>query len=150
MGYGFGGAAVLELARSGTDLKGFATFYGVLKTPAKQDYSKTKGEVLIMHGSADTAITMNQFAGLANDLEKADVAHEMVTYSGASHAFTVFNTERYHEDADRKSWERFRQFLEQVVDSPIESVVVPAEPGVDTALEPVVDSGIENVPHVAE
>ena len=154
MGYGFGGAAVLELARAGTDLKGFATFYGVLKTPAKQDYSKTKGEVLVMHGSADTAITMDQFAGLANDLEKADVVHEMVTYSGASHAFSVFNTERYHEDADRKSWERFSQFLEQVVDLPIESVVVPAESGVDTALEPiaepVIDSGSENVPHAAE
>jgi len=113
MGYCFGGAAVLELARSGADLKGFATFHGGLKTPNGQDYSKTKGKVLIMHGSADTAITMDQFAGLANDLEKADISHEMITYSGAPHAFTVFNTDRYREDADRKSWDRFKQFLQQ-------------------------------------
>jgi dienelactone hydrolase len=33
MGYCFGGAAVLELARSGADLKGFATFHGGLKNP---------------------------------------------------------------------------------------------------------------------
>ena len=38
MGYCFGGAAVLEFARSGADLKGFVTFHGGLKTPAGQDY----------------------------------------------------------------------------------------------------------------
>ena len=36
MGYCFGGAAVLELARSGADRKGFATFHGGLKTPEGQ------------------------------------------------------------------------------------------------------------------
>lgn len=116
MGYCFGGAAVLELARSGADLRGFATFHGGLKTPDGQDYSKTRGKVLIMHGSADTAITMDQFASLANDLESADVPHEMITYSGAPHAFTVFDSDRYREDADRKSWDRFSQFLQQVSD----------------------------------
>ena len=114
MGYCFGGAAVLELARSGADLKGFATFHGGLKTPDGQDYSDAKGKVLIMHGTADTAITMDQFAGLAKDLEGADIAHEMITYSGAPHAFTVFGSDRYREDADRKSWNRFHQFLKEV------------------------------------
>jgi dienelactone hydrolase len=111
VGYCFGGAAVLELARSGADLKGFATFHGGLKTPEGQNYTKTQGEILIMHGSADTAITLNEFAGLAKELESAGVAHEMITYGGAQHAFTVFNGKRYHERADKKSWKRFTEFL---------------------------------------
>ena len=111
MGYCFGGAAVLELARSGADLKGFATFHGGLKTPNGQDYSKTKGQILIMHGSSDTAITMDQFAALTNELEAAGVKHEMVTYGGAPHAFTVFGGKRYREDADFKSWKLFSSFL---------------------------------------
>jgi len=110
-GYCFGGAAVLELARSGADLKGFATFHGGLKTPEGQDYGKTRGEILIMHGSADSNITMDQFAGLANELESAGIVHEMITYGGAQHAFTVFGGSRYQEAADTKSWKRFRQFL---------------------------------------
>lgn len=110
-GYCFGGAAVLELARSGADLKGFATFHGGLKTPPGQNYSKTRGKILIMHGSADTAITMDQFADLANELESAGVAHEMITYGGAQHAFTVFGGNRYQETADKKSWKRFMEFL---------------------------------------
>lgn len=110
-GYCFGGAAVLELARSGAGLKGFATFHGGLKTPEGQSYAKTRGEILIMHGSADSAITMDQFADLADQLESAGVAHEMITYSGARHAFTVFGGSRYQEAADKKSWKRFQEFL---------------------------------------
>ena len=111
MGYCFGGAAVLEWARSGADLKGFATFHGGLKTPEGQDYSKARGKVLIMHGTADSAITMDQFAGLANELEATGIDHEMITYGGAKHAFTVFGGSRYQEAADKKSWKRFTEFL---------------------------------------
>jgi len=110
-GYCFGGAAVLELARSGADLKGFATFHGGLKTPEGQNYAGTRGAILIMHGSADSAITLDQFADLAKELESAGVEHEMITYSGAPHAFTVFGSKRYQEAADKKSWKRFQEFL---------------------------------------
>lgn len=111
MGYCFGGAAVLEHARSGANMKGFATFHGGLSTPEGQDYNKTNGKLLIMHGTADTAITMQDFAALASELEQAKVAHEMITYGGAPHAFTVFGSERYRKDADEKSWQSFTSFL---------------------------------------
>jgi len=115
MGYCFGGAAVLEWARSGADLKGFATFHGGLKTPDGQDYSKTRGKILILHGTADSAITMDQFAGLAIELEVAGIDHEMTTYGGAEHAFTVFGGSRYQEAADKKSWKRFTEFLAEII-----------------------------------
>ena len=111
MGYCFGGAAVLELARSGADLKGHVTFHGGLSTPPGQDYSKTVGRLLILHGTADSNITMSDFSKLAVELEEKGVSHEMITYGGAPHAFTVFGSSRYREDADKKSWNRFIQFL---------------------------------------
>ena len=116
MGYCFGGAAVLEFARSGADLKGFVTFHGGLKTPADQDYSKTKGKLLILHGTADKNITMDQFAKLATELEEKGVSHEMITYGGAPHAFTVFGNKRYRKEADEKSWRRFSEFLTETLD----------------------------------
>ena len=116
IGYCFGGTCVLELARSGVSMKGFVTFHGGLGTPEDQDYEKTDGEILVLHGTADQAVSMEEFAALANELEEAGVTHEMITYSGAPHAFTVFGSERYREDADRKSWERFTRFLEEVLD----------------------------------
>ena len=115
VGYCFGGAAVLELARSGADLKGFVTFHGVLSTPPGEDYSKTKGKLLILHGTADESVSMDQFAELAKELEKQGVPHEMITYGGAPHAFTVFGSGRYREDADKKSWNRLTEFLSETL-----------------------------------
>ena len=115
MGYCFGGAAVLEYARSGADMKGFATFHGGLATPEGQDYSKAKGQFLVLHGTADSAITMDDFSALAKELETNGVKHEMISYGGAPHAFTVFGSDRYREDADHKSWQRFVAYLAETL-----------------------------------
>ena len=114
-GYCFGGAAVLELARMGAPLKGFVTFHGGLATPEGQDYNDVKGKLLILHGTADKIISMAEFAALGDALEKAGVPNEMISYGGAPHSFTVFGTEKYREDADRKSWKRFAEFLDEVL-----------------------------------
>ena len=106
---------MLEFARSGADLKGFVTFHGGLSTPAGQDYSKTKGKLLILHGTADTNITMDQFAKLADELEQKGISHEMIAYGGAPHAFTVFGDKRYREEADKKSWSRLSAFLTETL-----------------------------------
>ncbi len=114
MGYCFGGAAVLEFARSGVDLQGFVTFHGGLTIPEGQDYSNTKGKLLVLHGTADSSVTMEHFAALAVQLEELGIPHEMISYSGAPHAFTVFGSGRYREDADKKSWKRFTEFLDEL------------------------------------
>lgn len=66
---------------------------------------------MVLHGSADTAVTMEDFASLTNELEENHIQHEMISYSGAPHAFTVFGSKRYREDADKKSWQRFTEYL---------------------------------------
>lgn len=113
-GYCFGGAAVLELARSGEPMDGFVTFHGGLATPSGEDYSATRGRLLILHGSADTSVPISDFAALAGELERYHVPNEMILYSGAPHAFTVFGSERYREDADHKSWRRYLEFLKEL------------------------------------
>ena len=116
MGYCFGGTAVLEWARSGVDLDGFATFHGGLALPEGQNYSATKGPVIVMHGTADSMISMDDFAALANDLEGAGVPHQMITYGGAPHGWTVFGSKSYRERQDEESWEHFTEFLDELFD----------------------------------
>lgn len=115
MGYCFGGTAVLELARSGAELKGFASFHGGLTLPSGQDYSQAKGPLLVLHGTADSHVTMDHFAQLAQDMETAGTAHEMVSYGGAPHGWTVFGSPAYREGADQKSWAQFGRFLAEVL-----------------------------------
>ncbi|WP_428025584.1 dienelactone hydrolase family protein [Arcobacter sp.] len=112
IGYCFGGAGILELARSGADLKSFIPFHGGLATPEGEDYSKTKGSIVVFHGSADKSVSIQDFANLTMELEKAGIHHEMITYSGAPHAFSVFGSKRYHKVADESSWKRFTEILE--------------------------------------
>lgn len=115
MGYCFGGSAILEMARSGTNLKAFVPFHGGLATPEGQDYKNTKGKIVVFHGSADTSVKFEEFASLVMELEKTGLNHEMITYSGAPHAFTVFGAKSYREDADKKSWKRFTEVLEETL-----------------------------------
>ena len=113
MGYCFGGAASLELARSGKakDIAGYATFHGGLKTPEGQGYSADAPPLLIAHGGADTSITMDHVAALSKELEQAGATYEIQVYSGAPHAFTVFGSKRYRKTADEQSWDAFSDFL---------------------------------------
>ena len=113
VGYCFGGTSILELARSGKKLSGFVSFHGGLETPEGQSYKGITSPITIFHGTADTSVTMDHFAGIAKQLEANNVPHEMITYSGAPHAFSVFGGDRYRKDADMKSWKRLTEILKE-------------------------------------
>ena len=113
MGYCFGGAATLELARAGQaeDVTGYASFHGGLQTLEGQSWQSIDAPLLIMHGGADTSVTMDHVATLAQELEAAGTPYEIQIYSGAPHGFTEFGSDRYQERADKESWQAFADFL---------------------------------------
>lgn len=115
MGYCFGGGATLELARSGEaeDVVGYTSFHGSLETPEGQSYSGEEAPILILHGGADAGIPNAVAAGLADELEAAGTPYELVIYSGAPHAWTVFGSDRYRAGADEKSWSAFMDFTDR-------------------------------------
>lgn len=112
-GYCCGGAAALELARSdkASGIKGYVTFHGALKTPEGESYPATTPPLLILHGGADTSVTMEDVAALSRELEAAHLPYEIEVYSGAPHGFTIFDLPAYRKDADAKSWSAFTNFL---------------------------------------
>ena len=113
MGYCFGGAAALELARSGKagDVAGYASFHGGLKTPEGQKYPSATPPIFIAHGGADTSVSMNDVAALSRELESAGGPYEVHVYSGAPHGFTEWSSDRYQKRADEESWDAFSDFL---------------------------------------
>ncbi|SDE38098.1 Dienelactone hydrolase [Paracoccus isoporae] len=111
-GYCFGGAVALEVARLQPDeVAGYATFHGGLETPDGQDYSAAEAPIRIYHGGADTGPDMATFASFVTELEEAGTPYKAEVYAGAPHAFTVFGSDRYREDADQRSWADFLVFL---------------------------------------
>lgn len=117
MGYCFGGAVVLELARSAAaeDVHGYATFHGGLATPEGQGYADDTAPILVAHGGADASIPLEDVTALSRQLEDAGVDYEIEIYSGAPHAFTVFDSDRYQQRADERSWSAFLSLLDEVL-----------------------------------
>lgn len=120
MGYCFGGAVVLEMARSGEadDVHGFASFHGGLSTPEGQRWSEGIGPILIAHGGADASISLDDVATLGKELESAGAIYQIEIYSGAPHAFTVFGSDAYRQRADDHSWRALQELLAETLSPP--------------------------------
>jgi len=120
IGYCFGGAAALELARSGAPVLATVTFHASLNTPTPEDARKIKGSVLVLHGGADPFVKPMEVLSFQETMEKSGVDWQFTSYGGAVHGFTnaANGTDpsdglAYQESADRRSWEAMKDFLEE-------------------------------------
>lgn len=116
IGYCFGGAGVLELARTGAETAGYVSFHGGLDLPEGQDYNDVAAPVMLQHGSADPVSGMSALAALIDRLQEAGIEHSAQIHGGARHSFTVFGTGDYDLEADRASWQALQGFLEERLD----------------------------------
>lgn len=121
IGYCFGGTAVLELARSGANVRGVVSFHGGLDSPAPQDAKNIKAKVLVLHGADDPFSSSKDVAAFQEELRKAGVDYQIVLYGGAVHAFTNPDSGNdsstgaaYNVSADVRSWKAMVQFLKEI------------------------------------
>ena len=119
IGYCFGGMTVLELARSGADVDGVVSFHGPLDTPHPEEARNIKGKVLVLHGADDRFVTQDQVKAFEEEMKAAGVDYRLIRYPGAVHSFTVPEAGddpstgvAYHAEADTRSWEEMKKFLE--------------------------------------
>jgi dienelactone hydrolase len=121
IGYCFGGTTVLELARSGADVKGVVSFHGGLDSPAPADGRNIKGAVLVCHGADDPFEKPEDLTAFESEMRDAKVDWRLIKYGGAVHSFTqpdpgfVNPGARYNEKADKRSWEDMKRFLAEVL-----------------------------------
>ena len=89
VGYCFGGAVVINMARSGADLAAVAGFHASLglNTPPPAP-GTVKAKILILNGGADPFVKPEQYAQLRKELDAAKANYQIVEYPGAVHAFT--------------------------------------------------------------
>lgn len=124
IGYCFGGAVVLHMARAGLELDGVASFHGSLGTESPAAPGRTRAKVLVLTGGSDPMIPEEQVKAFETEMKAAGVDYELVVYSDAVHAFTnpgatALGEEfglplAYDADADRKSWAELKAFLAEL------------------------------------
>jgi dienelactone hydrolase len=89
VGYCFGGAVVLNMARAGADLGAVAGYHASLglNTPAPAP-GTVKAKILILNGADDPFVKREQYDALKKDFDAAKADYRVIEYPGAVHAFT--------------------------------------------------------------
>ena len=121
IGFCFGGLCALDLARSGADVRGVASFHGFFRTPDPSLARSVRGRVLAFHGSEDPLVPWSDVESLRAEMTAARVDWELVVFGGAAHGFmnpAARAPERgvaYHADAARRARARLAAFLVDVL-----------------------------------
>jgi dienelactone hydrolase len=128
IGYCFGGAVVLTMARAGKDLDAVASFHGSLSAPAPMEKDKFRGRIFVANGADDPFVPPDQVKAFEAEMNAAHARFEVVSYPGAKHGFT--NPEAtaagqasglplaYDAKADAESWQKLDQLLKEVWSTP--------------------------------
>lgn len=122
MGYCFGGAMSLNMARMGAPLKGVISFHGnLIGVPLKKDL--LQADILVCHGAADEYVNA-EVAPFKKEMDDAGVQYTFKSYPNAIHSFTnpeatvigkQFNMEiAYNAAADAAAFEDMKYFLTKI------------------------------------
>jgi len=123
IGYCFGGAVVLGVAKMGEDLKGVVSFHGNLfGVPA--DKNLLKAEILVCHGGADSFVQKPEVDQFKKEMDSIGAKYTLIVYDSATHAFTNPQATEwgqkfklplaYNAAADTSSWNEMKNFFDRI------------------------------------
>ena len=119
IGFCFGGLCALDLARTGADIRGAASFHGLLKSPGNLNGTKIGAKIIVFHGWDDPMARPADVEALGRELDAAGADWQVHAYGGTAHSFTnpkAASPEQglvYHEKARDRSWRSLEGFLEE-------------------------------------
>ena len=88
IGFCFGGLCVLDLARSGADIKAVVSFHGLLHQDANFQAQEIKANVLVLHGHDDPMVSSADVERFCAEMTALKAKWQMNIYGNTSHAFT--------------------------------------------------------------
>jgi dienelactone hydrolase len=125
IGFCFGGLCVLDLARTGADVRGVVSFHGLLGAPDNTENSEMTAKVLVLHGWRDPHATPDQVLSFADEMTARGADWELQAYGNALHSFTnpdandPDNGVQFDAHADHRSWDSMWMFLNEVFALPV-------------------------------
>lgn len=115
IGFCFGGLCALDLARTGADVKGVASFHGLFTPPGNLDGVPIGARVAVYHGWADALVPPGDVVALGAELTAAGCDWQIDSYGGAVHGFTHARPPEagiaFNALAEKRSWRSLEGFL---------------------------------------
>ena len=119
IGYCFGGLCALDLARTGADIRGIASFHGLFTPPGNLHGTPIRAKVVAFHGWDDPMVPPADVEALGRELSEAGADWQIHAYGGVMHGFTnpaansPENGLAYNAVAEARSWRSLTAFLEE-------------------------------------
>lgn len=120
IGFCFGGQCALDLARSGADIAGVASFHGLFDPPGLEPRPIT-AKIVAFHGWDDPMVPPDAVAALGKELTEAGADWQIHAYGHVAHGFTNPNASSlgipgvdYNQEAARRSWASLENFLDEL------------------------------------
>jgi dienelactone hydrolase len=111
VGFCYGGMTVLELARSGADLRAAVSYHGILTTHARAEPGTIPGQVVVYCGAADPYAPLADVDALRDEMQRAGARYQVTIFGDVGHGFTDPDSARlqlegvaYDELANDLSW----------------------------------------------
>ena len=128
IGFCFGGLTVIELLRSGADVRGIVSFHASLGNARDHVQAKTvpiaphiTGAALIIHGHDDPLVSQADIAAMQSELTMAGVDWQMHIHGHTAHAFTDPQAHApeaglmYQKKTCERALKAMRNFFEEVL-----------------------------------
>lgn len=126
VGYCLGGMGVLNLVRSGAQLKAAIVFHGLLKPTLPEATGPIATPILLCTGAEDPFVPLTDVTAFCGEMTAAQADFRVTIYGGAGHAFTSYEISPgmipvesgkfgFHEDADRDAWAQMLQMIEDLL-----------------------------------
>lgn len=120
IGFCFGGLCVLDIARTGAQLAGVASFHGLFMPPGNTEGNSIRTKVLALHGWDDPMAPPDAVQALAAEMSAMGADWQLHAYGNTMHAFTnpAANDPEmgtvYDAIAERRSWQAMMNFLDEL------------------------------------
>ena len=115
IGFCFGGAMALHMARIASPLKAAVSFHGALDSFQQAPPGTITARILVCHGAADEFISKESIQAFHDEMKIAEANYEFISHPGALHGFTSVEADEngrkyglplaYSESADKESWQ---------------------------------------------
>lgn len=126
IGYCFGGAVVLELARAAPELKCVVAFHpgmsGPVALPEKDERKIPRCKVMVCAGADDPLIPSSAQVRFAKLMNEAGADWQFLSYGGAAHSFTDKSVDamnipgfKYDARTDRRSWAAMKDLFAEAL-----------------------------------
>jgi len=120
LGFGFGGMCALDLARSGTNLKGAISVYGHFDPPSLPLMKQIKAKILILHGYNDPVTPQDELIRFEKEMNDSQVDWQAHIYGNTMHAFATPGANDptsgllYNPVSASRAWTSVHHFLDEI------------------------------------